>query len=1339
MTGSTVVIDFETRSRINLTKAGAWRYAADPSTDVRCIAYAIDDDPVELWLPGNKVPAAILEAAADSDCLFVAHNAQFERAVSKLILEPHYGWLEIPVERWRCTMAAALALALPAKLAKIAEVLELENQKADDGIMHQMSKPRPPRKGEDPAGVYWFDDAERLQKLYAYCKQDVACERELACWLPPLSDAEQALWCLDQRINDRGFYSDGALIEKAIGITKAAVATVKDQLNKITGGEIETGYQTARMQAFLAARGCELEDLQKDTLSQALRRVDLGDEVRRIIELRLEAAHAAAGKMPALKAWRAVDGRARGTFRYHGAATGRWSGSGPQPQNFRRESEGTAEKVAAVMTGDLESVRLLGAPIEVVGDVARASICAPPGFRLLIGDFSGIESRGLAWIADERSKLEQWAKFDRTGAPEDDPYFIGGRSLGFPQDVARKFGKTADLAFGYQGGAGAYKNFAPKDDTASEAQIQGFKLAWRRRHPQIEQFWRGIDRAAIAAVNRAPEVIRYGRLTLQVKTLDDASFLLITLPSGRRLSYPFPKVIIAGRYSQPAVAFMDNAQGRWIPCRGGEGAYGGTWTENIVSGIARDLLSAAMQRLEAAGYRIVLHVHDEIVCELEDGIGSLEEFKALIEQLPDWAEGLPVAAKVRNGPRFAEAELAVTHVPGSMQPPPMKLRAKRAGLPGELEEDDLEEDDSEELEPPEELDPGELEPGPKKPKSKKPKSKKSKKPERAEPADPPPGGGPEPAEPDDDDGDSDLEPGDEPPRNDYPRGERPTGRQIAFYVYRDARGHNYLGVKRTFTKQFPQYRWEGRRWLKGLPKGFLKIPYRLPELLDAPPDDWVVIAAGEKDAETAARLGFVATTNSGGEGPGQWTPELARWFSGFKRVAVMEDNDDAGYAHALEVAKALDGIVPDIRIVGFRELEAGGDLTDWVKAGAGRGKAELLVLIKAAPGNAELNEWDAGELLSGALPEPRQWLIIGQFCRTFLSGLVAPGEVGKTTLRLTQAIELAIGRELLGMRIFGRRRVLVLSFEDDRTELHRRILAICKHHGIDPKELKGWLFCRDLNGGARLAELDAKGKRRQIGRLDGQIRRAIARTRCDLVILDPFVKLHALNESDNADMNFVCELLIKIAQDLNIAVDSPAHTHKGVIQAGDADARRGASAQRDAGRLDYTLTVMSEEEAEAFGIPADERKRHMRLDKAKANIVRAVKARWFRLASVRIDNATNEYPDGDEVQAIERWEPPETWEGVDEETRADILDAIEDGLPAGQRYSSASAAKGRAAWRVVQRRCPSKPEASCREIIRQWLKSGVLVEENYEDPVQRKSRSGLRVDRDLYPRRKADS
>jgi hypothetical protein len=567
----------------------------------------------------------------------------------------------------------------------------------------------------------------------------------------------------------------------------------------------------------------------------------------------------------------------------------------------------------------------------------------------------------------------------------------------------------------------------------------------------------------------------------------------------------------------------------------------------------------------------------------------------------------------------------------------------------------------------------------------------------------------------------------------YPHGERETGTKEAFYIYLDARGRHYLGVQRTSTKQFPQFYWTGQQWQKGLPKGFAKIPYRLPELLDAPADAWVVIAAGEKDTETAARLGFVATTNSGGEGKGQWTPELNRWFAGKQRVAVMEDNDDTGKAHVIEVANALCGIVPEIRIVTFRELPEHGDLTNWID-GFKHSKNDLLARIKAtAPYSSELDEWDVGEQLTSDEPiKPRQWLLARCFCRRFLSGLVAPGDAGKTTLRLTQAVELATNRELLGHHIYQRCRVLVVSLEDDRDELRRRLAAICKHHEIDPAQLKGWLFCRDLKR-VKLAIRDKNGER-QAGPLEGMLRRAIARTRCDLLVLDPFVKLHALAENDNVDMDYCCEQLIAIAQDCNIAVDSPAHTHKGAITAGDADARRGASAQRDAGRLDYTLTVMSEDEAESFGIHPDERKGYVRLDKAKANLTRAIRAEWFRLVSVPLGNATSLYPEGDDMQAIERWTPPDTWGGLDGGMLNGILDGLDAGLSDGRRYiDHGGASADRAAWAVVQKFCPSKPQAQCREMIKQWLKAGVLFRAKYHNPIRREDENGLFVDRNKRP------
>jgi DNA polymerase len=1296
--------DIETRSDLRLKQVGAWKYSRDPSTEVLCVAFCVDNGPIKLWVPGDPVPQEYLEAASNPDYLVVAYNDAFERLIEQHILAPRHGFPLVPIERHRCSMATALAHALPGSLEKAAKALDLDVQKDMNGhsVMLRMARPRKTKPGEDDLACLFPRDKDEkdLAILHEYCRNDVAVERALHQRLGFLSPEEQALWVLDAAINDRGVYLDKTLIEAAIRIGQAAKKTLNAELQTLTAGAVQTLDQRDRLIAWLTANGCEIAGMDKDLVRHALTREHIPPQARRVLELRRDGAHAAAAKYIAMHNWHADDGRMHGTLQFHGAATGRWVGRGPQPQNFKRDGENIEAKIAAVMNGGIG----LDSPVEAIGDIARAMIVAAPGHRLLIADFSGIESRALAWISGQQSKLDAWAQFDRSGDPNRDPYVIIGRALGHPEDKARAFGKIADLAFGYQGGVGAGQNFAPDDDTSDETTIRRYRDGWRDRHPATVRFWSRLDRAAINAIRRPGVDFRVRQLVFHY----DAPFLRVQLPSGRSIRYPFARVEI-GKSGSWRATFLDNAGGKFTDCRFGNGAYGGLWAENIVSGIARDLLAAALMRLEAAGYPVVLHVHDEIVVEAPDGFGSVEEFQQLVTTLPFWAKSLPVAAKVRNGPRFAKIDtpkaprvcahcrktpngckclddflrmrMQEENIPWTATPPPASEDASSS--PNMAQDDiaavrDLHSDTAG-------------------------ANETYAADEVAEPAPQSHGGN----------------------ADGYPHGEHNTGHRIAFFVYRHANGQPYLGVKKTSTKQFPQFHVENGRWVKGPPKG-PKIPYRLPELIQAPLNAWIAIAAGEKDAETAAALGFVATTNPEGERKGAWAPELNAWFYG-RRIAIMEDHDATGEAHAIEVAEALRGIVSDIRIVTFHDLPIHGDLTNWVQAKPGRGYKELLAKIEATPPSIpELGEWDAGVLLNSGLPEPRQWLMSRQFCRGFLSGIVAPGDVGKTTLRLMQAVELASRREILGYRIYQRCRVLVISFEDDRRELHRRLLAICKHHRVDPAELTGWLFCRELNG-VKLVEPNSKGQR-ALGALDAMLRQTIERRRPDLVILDPFVKLHALNENDNPDMDFVCSRLVKLAQDYNIAIDSPAHTHKGSIAAGDPDARRGASAQRDAGRLDYTLTAMTAEEAECFDIDPEERKSYVRLDRAKANIVRAIKAVWFRLISVPLDNATEQYPDGDEVQALEPWIPPDAWQGLDDQHINLILDKIDAGLPDGNRYSADGNAKKRAAWKVVVEVMPEKSKAQAVEIIKTWVKGGLLISRTYENPVERKEAGGLYID-----------
>jgi hypothetical protein len=535
-------------------------------------------------------------------------------------------------------------------------------------------------------------------------------------------------------------------------------------------------------------------------------------------------------------------------------------------------------------------------------------------------------------------------------------------------------------------------------------------------------------------------------------------------------------------------------------------------------------------------------------------------------------------------------------------------------------------------------------------------------------------------------------------------------------------------------KRFVTRRPLGNLWVFGASDR--RVPYRWGDIVHAGPGATVFIPEGDGKCEALAKAGYLATTVLAHN----WTPECVAALTG--HLIILADHDEVGRDYAKEAAAALSSVAASIRVVDYWHLwlhlnpnqrgpepDIHEDIKDWLERRGGDPTKLLEICLEVPVEGGELEEWDAGETLEGGKEEPRQWLIYGQMCRRVLSGLVAPGDTGKTSLRIMQAIELATGRALLGYKVFRRRKVLIVGFEDDAMELRRRIRAACTHHRISPTELKGWLFCRALNSGPKFAELDSKGKKRVAGKLDRMLRRAIKRIGCDLLVLDPFVRIHALNENDNPDMDFVCAQLIKLAQECNIAVDSPAHTHKGAIAAGDADARRGASAQRDAGRLDWTLTVMSEDEAEQFGIPEDERKQHVRLDKAKANMVRSMKAHWFKLVNVPLNNGNDEYPDGDEVQAIEQWVAPDTWYGVTVEVINAILDDIEQGLPDGRRYSDhGSAGEDRKAWPVVQRHCIGKTEAQCREMIRSWLKQKVLYRNKYERPNHGDEETGLYVD-----------
>ena len=307
-----------------------------------------------------------------------------------------------------------------------------------------------------------------------------------------------------------------------------------------------------------------MKDLQKGTLKAALRRKNLDPVARRVIELRLGAAHAT--KVDTMLAWRCADGRIRGTLQFHGAGTGRWAARGVQVQNFTRDPGDIDAKIAAIVAGDMSGYP---EPLGVIADAARGAICAAPGHRFTIGDFSGIESRVLAHAAGEVTKTAQWRKFDETGDPRDEPYYLLGLACGMPPERARQ-GKFVDLAFGYMGGIKAYAGTTYEGDLSTDAEREQFKQTWRRLHPNIVNFWHATDRAAIKAV-RTPGSVHTVKC---VSFKCDDTFLKLTLPSGRVVRYPFPR-IEKSRFDEPCVIFKDTALGKWGDCNYGRGAYGG--------------------------------------------------------------------------------------------------------------------------------------------------------------------------------------------------------------------------------------------------------------------------------------------------------------------------------------------------------------------------------------------------------------------------------------------------------------------------------------------------------------------------------------------------------------------------------------------------------------------------------------------------------------------------------------------------------------------------------------------------------------------------------------------
>lgn len=683
-------LDFESRSTVDIKSAGAYVYAQHPSTDVRCMAYAFDDGEVKIWKRGEPIPPEV-ENHIDFGGILIGHNSQFERVIFQYVMAPRYGWPNPAVEQWRCTMVMAYAMALPGALENMGPALNtgFEKDMVGNRLMKAMSKPRRPRKGEPKDVVLWRETPEDLERLYSYCIQDVEAERAADKRLVRLRPSEQAAWHLDQVINDRGVCVDVDLARRNLAIVDAHTAALDRRMAQVTDYEVTACSNVNQLKLYLKRHGVALpeklnkvtmqfaETLGKENALELLASLPPDHPCVEPLQLRLEGGKASVDKIDALLNGLAPNGRAQGLIQFHAANTGRAGGRRFQPQNILRPDEdfdidGAIDVILKYPTAKAMDVldTMFGPPITCVSYTLRGMIKADRGKKIVAADYNNIEGVVLAWLADERPRLQAFREY--FAGRGKDLYLVAASGIyGIPLDQIskkthpeeRQIGKVAELACGYGGGVGAFQTMAQTYGvTVPDAQAEDIKTKWRDANPSIVQFWYDVEEAAIRAIANPGKAISCGPVTYKVV----GSFLWCRLPSGRALCYPYPKIYpVKTPWGQmkDAVTFktVPNVSNRkkivWDdPSNTSRWAristYGGSLVENITQAVARDVLYEAQPRLEREGYPIILHVHDENVSEPEASHGSAREYEQIMCELPPWATGLPVAASGFEAERY---------------------------------------------------------------------------------------------------------------------------------------------------------------------------------------------------------------------------------------------------------------------------------------------------------------------------------------------------------------------------------------------------------------------------------------------------------------------------------------------------------------------------------------------------------------------------------------------------------------------------------------------------------------------------------------------------------------
>lgn len=629
----TISIDIETYSSVSLTKSGVYRYCEADDFEILLFSYSADGGEIHVidLAQGEKIPIDVVSALSDESVIKWAFNAQFERVCLSSYLGKH-----LKPNSWRCTMVWAATLGLPLSLEGVGAVLGLEKQKLAEGkdlIRYFCS----PSKLRDGSYIRYLpsDSMERWERFKQYNKRDVEVEMSIQARLSkfPVPESEWQNYILDQEINDRGIMLDRQIVKNAILFDSKAQALLSEKMSNLTN--VKNPNSVQQLKQWLADNGIETNSLGKKQVNELLKSVS--EPLREVLILRQQLAKSSVKKYQAMQNAVCKDGRVHGMFQFYGAnRTGRFAGRLIQMQNLpANHLPDLAEARKLVRCGDYDTLRLLYEDIpDTLSQLIRTAFVPKKGCRFFVADFAAIEARVIAWLADEN-----WRKrvFEEGGdiycASASQMFHVPVEKNGVNGHLRQK-GKIAELALGYGGSVGALKAMGALDMGLHENELKQLVDSWRTANPNIVRFWRAVDRAVITCVKDKIPTQTHG-ISFEYKS----GILFCIIPSGRRLAYVKPR-IGENRFGGKSVTYEGIGTAKKWECLE---SYGAKFVENIVQATSRDILTEAMIRLNEAGYRIVMHVHDEVVIEAPTD-SLLEKICAIMSETPVWADGLKLRA-----------------------------------------------------------------------------------------------------------------------------------------------------------------------------------------------------------------------------------------------------------------------------------------------------------------------------------------------------------------------------------------------------------------------------------------------------------------------------------------------------------------------------------------------------------------------------------------------------------------------------------------------------------------------------------------------------------------------